>query len=225
MRMNLFALLAVAVCVAVAPFVRADDERAPDLASRCEAVTWDEPPGDHLPQGLRAIEKELTSKGPSVMPDIEDALPRSVNLRRTAPDVLQHWPCDRTRKLLLAQLADPDEKAAHHAAWALGIVGGAEVVQPLIDAASRPGSMVREQVLSALERLGATDRAYDVIEAGLSDKGWWIRLGAARALVNLNREDKLDAAIALAAKVATTDSDARVKEAAARSERVLRAKK
>lgn len=216
----LFVLVGSAV-----PLVFAGDETKPDLAARCEAVTWAEPRGDHLPPGLRAIAKELTARGPEAIGEIEQALPRSVNLRRTAPDALHHWPCDRTRKLLLAQLRDPDEKAAHHAAWALGIVGGSEVVPPLLAAASRRDSLVVEQVLFALRDLGATNKAWELIASAAVSEKSYIRLQAFVALEHFNREDALDAAIALAAKAAASDVDASVKEAAARAERVLRARR
>jgi hypothetical protein len=207
------------------PLVFADDKAKPDLAARCEEVTWAEPPGDHLPPGLRAIAKELTARGPEAIDEIERALPRSVNLRRTAPDALYRWPCDRTRKLLLAQLRDPDEKAAHHAAWALGLVGGSEVVPSLLAAASRRDSLVVEQVLFALRDLGATNRAWDLIASAASSDKSYIRLRAFAALDHFDRDDALDAAIALAAKAAASDVDDSVKKAAARAERVLRSRK
>lgn len=220
-----FAVALLVVFGSAVSLVFAGDEKESDLAARCEAVTWAEPPGDHLPPELRAIAKELTARGPGAIDEIEEALPRSVNLRRTAPDALYHWPCDRTRKLLLAQLRDPDEKAAHHAAWALGLVGGAEVVPPLLAAASRRDSLVVEQVLFALRDLGATNQAWKVIRSAAASDKSWIRLRAFAALEHFDREDALDAAIALAAKAASSDADARVKEAAAKAERVLRARK
>ncbi|MCE9637066.1 MAG: HEAT repeat domain-containing protein [Planctomycetes bacterium] len=223
MRMSAVALLVV-VGSAV-PLVFAGDERKSDLAARCEAVTWAEPAGDHLPPELRAIAKELTARGPEAINEIEEALPRSVNLRRTAPDALYHWPSDRTRGLLLAQLRDPDEKAAHHAAWALGLVGGAEVVPPLLAAASRQDSLVVEQALFALQGLGATNKAWELIASAASSDKSYIRRRAFAALEHFDREDRLDAAIALAAEAALSDADARVKEAAARTERILRSRK
>jgi HEAT repeat protein len=226
MRLPALAAIALMATVAVATFVRADEEKAPDLAARCDAVDWDGPrENDHLPAGLRAIAKELTSKGPSALAEIEEALPRSVNLRRTAPDVLYHWPSDKTRALLVKQLADPDEQAAHHAAWALGLVGGVEVVEPMLAAARKPKGVVRDQVVGALVALGATDRAYDVIAMALADRGYWSRVPALVALEHFTVADKLDDAIARVEKLAESDPDARVKDAAARTLRVLRARK
>jgi hypothetical protein len=226
MRVAFIAASAFLAAAVAATFVRAEDEKKPDLASRCEAVPWTDPTNaDHLPAGLRAIATELTSRGPTAIPEIEEALPKSVNLRRTAPDALYHWPCDKTRALLIKQLDDPDEQAAHHAAWALGLVGGAEVVQPMLDAAKRPKSLVRGQVVGALGALGATNRAWDVIAMALTERGWWGRLPALGALENFSRSDKLDDAIALVEKTAATDADERVKAAAARTLRVLRARK
>jgi len=49
----------------------------------------------------------------------------------------------RSRAILTTLLADPDDSAAASAAFSAGTVGGAEMVQPMLDAAAKRAGMVR----------------------------------------------------------------------------------
>src|SRR5262245_58615962 len=79
---------------AAAPAAAPVAEKLPELAARCEAVPFTPwAPRDHMSAELRAIATELVNRGAAAaLPEIEESLPRSVNLRRTAPDVLYRWP-------------------------------------------------------------------------------------------------------------------------------------
>src|SRR5262245_40277104 len=219
--------LVLAACAAAFSFRDAAGAED-DLAARCEAVKWTRPPegsSDLLPPGLRAIADELVAAGKASLPRIEAALGQSLNLRRIASEVVENWPCDQSRALLLRLLGDPDDYAAQFAAYSLGEVGGAEVVQPLVDAGMKRGGMVRHNALNTLSHLGATDRGYDLIAAGLGDRQSWMRWSAVQALEHVDREDKLDDAIARAEKMAASEKDEGARGAAQRTVRVLRARK
>jgi hypothetical protein len=199
-----------------------------DLAARCEAVKWTAPAegsNDMLPPGLRSIADELVKAGKTSLPRIEAALDKSLHLRRIAPEVVAHWPCDQSRGVLLRLLADPDDKAAQFAAYSLGEVGGEEVVQPLLDAGTKRTGMVRHNALNALSQLGAANRGYDLIAAGLADRQSWMRWSAVQALEHVDREDKLGDAIARAEKMAAAEKDEGARAAAQRTVRVLKARK
>jgi hypothetical protein len=170
------AIALVGLIALAAPLV-AGEEKTPDLAARCEAVRWEQPTGDSselVPAGLRPIADELRARGPSSLDDIEAALPRSRNLRRLFTFVADGWPCDRSRKLLVGLLGDADEMTVYLAVDALADLRGAEVVEPLLDAARKRGGMTRHNVLNALDDLGALPKGLDVALAATEDRQSWV---------------------------------------------------
>src|SRR5688572_9523993 len=147
---RLFGLGALVLLSAV--LARAEEK---DLAARCEAVPWVLPKPvdgvivDPVPEGLKSIREELRKQGPSAMEEVERCLDRSLHLRRIASDVVSTWPSDRSRSMLLRLLKDPDEAAAASAAFGLGMVGGAEVIDGLVAAAADPRARVRHDALNS----------------------------------------------------------------------------
>src|SRR5262245_8593182 len=107
MRHGLLGIALVLAALAAALSFRDAAGAEDDLAARCEAVKWTQPAegsSDLLPPGLRKIADELVATGKGTLPRIDGALSRSLNLRRIAPEVVAHWPCDQSRGVLLRLL-------------------------------------------------------------------------------------------------------------------------
>jgi HEAT repeat protein len=223
MRHGLLGISLVLAAAAAALTLRDADAADDDLAARCEAVKWIEPL--EVPPELQKIAGELVAAGKQSLSRIDAALGKSLKLRRIAPEVVAHWPGDPSRSILLRLLADPDELAAQNAAFYAGNVGGAELVQPLIDAGTKRGGMVRHNVINALGEVGGTHLGYDLIVAGLADRESWMRWSAVQALENVSAENRLEDAIARAEKVAESEKDPGARAAAQRTLRVLKARK
>jgi hypothetical protein len=183
MRTTWIAALALAALAADAAV--AQDK---DLAASCEAVKWVLPKPvdgvivDPVPEGLASIRDELKARGPAAMDDVERCLDRSLHLRRIASDVVSTWPCDRSRRLLLRLVKDPDADTASWAAFGLGRVGGAEVVDALVAALADPRPRVRHDALNALGDVGGANKALDGAIACLAARESWVRHSAAQIL-------------------------------------------
>ena len=216
----------LAMLLAHAAFPAAADDG--DLAARCEAVPWVLPAPvdgvviDPVPEGIKAIREELKKRGPSSMDAIERGLDRSLHLRRIASDVVSTWPCDRSRAALLRLLEDGDEAVASSAAFGLGMVGGAEVIDGLVAALRDPRSRVRHDALNSLGGVGGANKGVDGAIACLGAKEPWVRHSAA-SMLSL-ADHGVEKAIPALEKAAAGDPDPDAKESAGRSLRVARAR-
>ncbi len=216
--------LGVLALLAAAP-ARAEEK---DLTARCEAVPWVLPAPvdgvivDPVPEGLRAIREELKKRGPSAMDEIGRCLDRSLHLRRIAPEVVSGWPCDRSRAMLLRLLKDRDEVVSGSAAFGLGTVGGAEVIDGLVAALADPRPRVRHDALNALGGVGGANRGIDGALACLGAKEPWVRDSAASLLSHA--DFGVEKAIPALERAAAAEPDPDARASAERSLRVCRAR-
>jgi HEAT repeat protein len=92
---------------------------------------------------------------------------------------------------LVERLADPHEQVRASAAEALGRLGGARALQPLVDRALRdPTPHVRSEAAAALGRLGEV-AAIDALAAALDDPNYDTRIRALEAVETIRPADLL----------------------------------
>ncbi len=212
----------------IASPLSAQEGGAPDLATRCEAVKFEHrgTDGDSLlPAGLVEIRDELRERGVQSLDDIEAAIPKSANLRRLVPFLVDEWPCDRTRALLIGLLSDREDFIASFAAFALGEVGGKEVVGPLIEAATKRPGTLRHNVLTALPGLGGLRRAgLELALTSTGDSEAWVRQSAYSCLESADWDKAIAEAIPALEEAVEFESVVDAKIAGQRALRVLRAR-
>ena len=116
---------------------------------------------------------------------------------------------------LIAALQDPDQGLRNHAALALGDLGNAQAVAPLIEAFEEQTATLRRRVIWSLGRL-KDSRAVGPIIRALDDPDWEVRVGAVGALGELGDRRAVDALIE-----SLTDESLYVRGSAAQSLGVL----
>jgi len=204
-------------------------KETPPLAGRCNAVKWEIPAGssDLYPAALREIQKELISSGQEVALEIEASLEQSLNLRRIAAEIVAKWPSDKTRAILVELVQDKDGMVASQAAYYLGEVGGKELLNPLLAAVRHPDANVRHTALNALARNSAyAAESYGaVVAVGIKDKSPFVRESAVALIAEFRGEKLIDKGLEHLRKIATSDKDERVQQAANKAIRILEARK
>lgn len=198
------------------------DEKS-DLAERCEAIDWDGAAGA-VPAPLRAIAKELRGLGPKALEQIEPAMERSVNLRRITPAIIEVWPSDRTRRLLLDLARDVDRYTARRAVDSLGVVGGAEVVTGLLAATKHADGNVRHNAINALGRIGAHRHGLDAALSAVAERASWIRWSAYQFLEHVGWKKGVLKTMPVLEAALARETDGGAKRALERAIRVLRAR-
>ena len=214
-------LLLLALGLATSPGMAEGDDAS--LAQRCNAIAWDVDVGssDLYPPALRALQQELMAAGPAVVEAIAGGLPESLNLRRIASHVLARHPSDRTPALLVELLTDPDEMTAEAAAFALGEVGGIEVIEPLRRAAGESRAMVAHNALGALLSLGAANRSANEALAALRHPATFVRTTALQLVAELRGRELVARGHAAVRILLEAETDAQVSRYAARTLRIL----
>jgi len=104
--------------------------------------------------------------------------------RRSALVAISRFPKGETRRRLLDELAGGDFSTRAGAALALGLVGDAAAVGPLLEALKRDDPLLRQNAIWALMRL-KDERAVEPLIAELKRELSWSRVDAAIALGQL----------------------------------------
>ena len=197
------------------------------LARSCNAVVWKVPPdsSDDMPAALRKIQQKLIKQQRGAVPSVIDGLPHSLNLRRIASAVLARRPGDKTRAALLTLLRDPDAYVAREAAFALGLVGGAEVIPSLRSMARKGPDAVRHNAINALSQLGAADASVVVLLAAVGDASEGVACSALDALSGLRGSANQDRAIQRIERLLEAEPAPTVAKHAQTALRVLQARR
>ena len=131
-------------------------------------------------------------RGHSIGRDIESERLLRRGLCRPLDTIIKKMPDSEKQQYLnviIPKLKDANKSVRGRAAWALGELGDARAVEPLMEALKDESENVRSGAAWALEKIGDT-RAVEPLMEVLKDESENVRWGAADALIKIRSKKR-----------------------------------